>query len=510
MTAPRETGADAPDLTWDPPGKGEWRGLHDHFPRALTPEFQGLLREGMTEGEADYFERYGLPARTIRPEFVHGRVFIAPEPLVGTATNRLPPAPLLWLVVRLAPTFRRRAAAARRAMAERIWLAEADHWYAVEKPAWQERNARLSAVDPGGLDDGDLIGHLRSVRQNAGDGYRAHFRLHGTDLAPTSIFLTRAADWGIDAGAAAALLAGSSPASTGAAPLPDWAMVTGYDLDERTAGELPTRAVTTGRLASAEIVDTVESLIRSRVPRPHRAEWDVRLADARATCGVRDDNGVLTAAWPVGLLRRAMLEVGRRLVERGLLHHHEHAVELTVQELGGVLVGATSPTADDSEARLQERRRLSAVPAPTMLGPVVPLPLSVLPPAMALMGRSLITLRELGITPPGDRVPLRGVGIGDRPVTGRACVAVDPAEALARFEPGDIVVTAGTSPAWNTVLALAGGVVTEEGGPLSHAAVIARELGLPALVGSAEAVTLIPDGSEIELDPVSGTVRVLQ
>ena len=51
--------------------------------------------------------------------------------------------------------------------------------------------------------------------------------------------------------------------------------------------------------------------------------------------------------------------------------------------------------------------------------------------------------------------------------------------------------------------------MTEEGGPLSHAAVIARELGLPALVGAAEALALVPDGATVELDPVAGTIRVL-
>jgi pyruvate,water dikinase len=56
---------------------------------------------------------------------------------------------------------------------------------------------------------------------------------------------------------------------------------------------------------------------------------------------------------------------------------------------------------------------------------------------------------------------------------------------------------------------LAGGVVTEEGGPLSHAAVIARELGLPALVGTRDACSQIPDGAQIELDPSGGAVRVL-
>lgn len=500
-------------LSWTPPGKGEWRGLHDHFPRSLTPEFQTLLAEGMVAGEADHFARYGLPARTMQPGFVHGRVFIAAEPLVGPVSDRLPPAPVLWAAARLVPAFVRRNRAARRALRERIWLEETNQWYDVERPDWEARNTALADVDTSSLDDDDLAAHLREARANAGDGYTSHFRLHGTDLMPTALFLTRSADFGVDAATAARLLAGSSPASTGAEGLPEWALVTGYDLDERTACELPPRPRPPAPRSRAEAVAALEPLARAQVPPQDRPEWDQRLADARATCGVRDDNGVLTAAWPVGLLRRAYLAVGDRLVDRGALAHREHTVELTVDELvaalrGGPALGA-DPVGAVATGRQAERRRLSAEPAPAVLGPDVPLPTGVLPGPMRLMARSLLTLRDLGITPPGERPPLQGDGIGDHPVTGRACVAADPVEALARFEPGDIVVTAGTAPAWNTVLALAGGVVTEEGGPLSHAAVIARELGLPALVGAAEALALVPDGVTVELDPVSGTIRVL-
>ena len=75
---------------------------------------------------------------------------------------------------------------------------------------------------------------------------------------------------------------------------------------------------------------------------------------------------------------------------------------------------------------------------------------------------------------------------------------------------GDILVTRGTCPSWNALLAVAGGIVTEEGGPLSHAAVIARELGLPALIGTAEATTLLIDGAAVLLDPAAGVVRLLE
>ena len=66
-----------------------------------------------------------------------------------------------------------------------------------------------------------------------------------------------------------------------------------------------------------------------------------------------------------------------------------------------------------------------------------------------------------------------------------------------------------TSPAFNAVLSIAGAVVTGEGGPLSHAAVLARELGIPAVVGAPGALDL-PDGATIEVDPRLGSVRVHQ
>jgi pyruvate,water dikinase len=378
-------------------------------------------------------------------------------------------------------------------------LAETEHWYTHERADWERRNSAIDLVDPSELDDAELADHLRTALANAEVGYREHFRLHGADLIPTGMYLGRCADWGISAMDAAGLLAGSSPASRGDRDLPPWRLVTGYDLDERCAAELPERAPVVTPATSPD--PEREQALRARVPNSEQAEFDQLLADARATYGLRDDNGLLTGAWPVGLLRRAMLERGRRLVERGVLVDAEHAVELTVDDL---LAGRTA----DAAARLTERRRLSAEHAPAALGTPLELPLRALPSAMRRMMRALLTIRDLAVTPPGVREPLRGVGIGGESVVGRACVAETPAEALARFEPGDILVTVGTCPAWNAILAVAGGVVTEEGGPLSHAAVIARELGLPALVGAAAAVALVPDGVMIELDPVAGRVTV--
>ena len=85
----------------------------------------------------------------------------------------------------------------------------------------------------------------------------------------------------------------------------------------------------------------------------------------------------------------------------------------------------------------------------------------------------------------------------------------DAAEALASVEPGDVIVAPYTAPTYNAVLAMAGALVTEQGGLLCHAAVIARELELPAVIGAADAMSRIPDGAKVEVDPAAGRVTVL-
>jgi pyruvate,water dikinase len=77
------------------------------------------------------------------------------------------------------------------------------------------------------------------------------------------------------------------------------------------------------------------------------------------------------------------------------------------------------------------------------------------------------------------------------------------------MNPGDVLVVRFTTPAYNTVLMIAGAVVTTEGALLSHAAVMARELGIPAVIGAVGALEEIPNGAEVEVDPVAGTVQVL-
>ena len=82
-------------------------------------------------------------------------------------------------------------------------------------------------------------------------------------------------------------------------------------------------------------------------------------------------------------------------------------------------------------------------------------------------------------------------------------------EDFGRIQPGDIIVCPSSNPSWVPVFTIAGGLITNTGGVLSHAAVVAREFGLPAVVGTGDATTKIADGGSSRSTAPAGTVRLL-
>ena len=110
-----------------------------------------------------------------------------------------------------------------------------------------------------------------------------------------------------------------------------------------------------------------------------------------------------------------------------------------------------------------------------------------------------------------DDVPagaLVGLPVSAGTVEGRARVILDIAEA--DLEPGDILVTAFTDPSWTPLFVTVAGLVTEVGGLMTHGAVIAREYGLPAVVGVENATRLIEDGQRIRVHGTDGYVEILR
>lgn len=81
-------------------------------------------------------------------------------------------------------------------------------------------------------------------------------------------------------------------------------------------------------------------------------------------------------------------------------------------------------------------------------------------------------------------------------------------EEIDKFESGEILVTIATSPAWTPFIHAAGGVVTERGGVLSHAAIVSREYGIPAVVAIKDAIKKIKDGQKIKIDGTKGIIDI--
>ncbi|MFD7154377.1 PEP-utilizing enzyme [Kribbella sp. NPDC059898] len=113
----------------------------------------------------------------------------------------------------------------------------------------------------------------------------------------------------------------------------------------------------------------------------------------------------------------------------------------------------------------------------------------------------------VGPTDRGTAATLTGTPASHGIATGPARVIRGPAD-FASVRPGDILICPHTDPAWTPLLSIAAGVVTETGGILSHAAIVAREHGIPAVVAVPHATDRIPTGSGISLNGSTGAVHL--
>lgn len=186
--------------------------------------------------------------------------------------------------------------------------------------------------------------------------------------------------------------------------------------------------------------------------------------------------------------KRALLREADRYVKEGVLRDREDIFFLRFEELHEIL---RSNRVDD--VLLDERRRAYRTHA--ALRP---------PRVLTSDGEALDGSYRRGDVPAGALV---GSGVSAGTVEGRARVITDLVNA--DIEPGDILVTAYTDPSWTPLFVAIRGLVTEVGGMMTHGAVIAREYGLPAIVGVADATRLIRDGQRIRIHGEDGYIELL-
>jgi pyruvate,water dikinase len=200
-------------------------------------------------------------------------------------------------------------------------------------------------------------------------------------------------------------------------------------------------------------------------------------------------------------LRAISLAIGRRLVEEGRLLAREDVFFLTYQELESLLSGgAMFP---DGVAALVAARR----PQHEALGRMTPPDRFLLPEGSYLPPEvSPNTSPQEGAS--GD-APLLGVGTCGGRITAPAAVIRDLSEAHL-LAPGDILVTRQTDPGWAPIFFLIKGLIMERGGMLSHGSIIARELGIPAVVGVKDATRRLVHKQVVALDGDLGRVRPVE
>jgi pyruvate,water dikinase len=272
------------------------------------------------------------------------------------------------------------------------------------------------------------------------------------------------------------------------------------------------RTSVAGREGSASDIDAHIAGIREQVPGQHRAQFDELLAEARLMYRIRDERGVFSDIWASGIARRAVLAAGRRLTGRGRISDPEHFIDAGFSEMVPILSDSGGPSADELAARSAHRTSHTAKDAPEVLGPPPSPPpdLSGLPPAAARVMRATgAALGELfgSSQAPQEAKLLRGLPASRGIYEGPARRVSGPSE-FDRIVEGDVLVTESTSEAFNILLPLLGAIVTDSGGLLSHSAIVAREYGIPGVVGTREATERIPDGVTVRVDGNTGEVTV--
>jgi pyruvate,water dikinase len=264
------------------------------------------------------------------------------------------------------------------------------------------------------------------------------------------------------------------------------------------AAELPpTTGPVTGRHAElAEQRAAAEQRCRAALagrPRLRRA-FDRLLAVNQRYAVTREQQAQqLTLAWPV--LRTCARRLGAHLTGLGVIARADQVFFCTRDEVAAALAGNGAPIADVAQ-REQVWQRHRRLVAPLTLGR---------PPRLVgdVIDRAVQRAR-------GGAVAAEGAITGHPASAGRATGAVrivHGPDDFAGFAPGQVLVARATAPAWTPLFARAAAVVTDGGSLAAHASLVAREYGIPAVVGTGDATARLRDGQLVTVDGSAGTVE---
>lgn len=252
-----------------------------------------------------------------------------------------------------------------------------------------------------------------------------------------------------------------------------------------------------GAISRAELAERRASIVRGALAdRPDElAEFEALVASACAIGHLTEGHNYWIDRMCSDRLRRLTRRVGRRLVADGVIADPEDIVFLRRAEVTELIRAPTDARGLIAE-RAEEHAINEARRPPAKLGTITP------PDPNARVDPF-----DGARFAAGADGSLRGTGASAGVGRGIARLVRGPDD-FDRVSPGDIVVATASNPGWLPLFAIAGGFVTDTGGVLSHAAVVAREFGVPAVVGTRDGTRRIADGSKIEIDGTTGIVRL--
>ena len=538
------------DQPFEPPGPGTWELDPVHFPRPATRYWTEIHPEPFKRGVAEFCRYYGLLLGGLEMAYVNGFAY----------KTMAPPDE-----AEIPARFQR----AEEVFEHKLWREQLKEWDEVAKPASVKTHRELQAVDPDSLSDTELIDYLRRCRDHHSRMLYQHMRFTGAAMLSVGDLLAHTVEWtGVAPSQVLSMMRGAAPVSAGASQelaglinafqqdpaalavlesdgdpevvldklrslgndvsrqlsgyldLVGYRLLDGFDIAGRYALELPDallRAIRTSveRGTASSDTDEVDARIagiREQVPAEHQPQFDELLGEARLMYRIRDERGVYSDIWASGIARRAVLAGGRRAARSGAVANPEHFVDAGFDEMVSILSGSGGPSAEELAARYEYRSTHTSKDAPPVLGdpPHPPPDASGLPPAPARLMRAVgVAMGELfgSSEATHEEGLLRGLAASGGVYEGPARLISGPAE-FDRIAQGDVLVTQSTTEAFNILLPLLGAIVTDSGGLLSHSAIVAREYGIPGVVGTREATDRIADGATVRVDGDTGEVTI--
>lgn len=531
-----------------PPGPWEWDSTHNRLP--ITPLTGSTFAPGFASASRRMVETYGVPASHLEMRAINGYLYIQVVPPLGKPGQPNPPTVVMRAMFHLIPLLRKRRRAARRALSERIDRRLRDEWTSTVGPATEATLDRWYDVSLSELSNDELsVMFLDAVafQRSTFEWNMITDPAYLLPLAELHDFVGSTFGRGMET--TTRLLAGASPSAYLASALrfsealpPDVraAIVAGGGveaLDETSAGRYEAHLRSHGQkilgfdlshethledadreLARIATMRTpadpsveaaaLASRLRAGLDPADVEQFDELLREAREAYPIREA-GEAVHARAMGMVRLIALEAGDRMVAAGHLADRAHVVFVELDELVAWLREPYDVADRVRIRRGQDRWARGRSPEP-YLGPEVPMPpLEAFHPDIRPVMRLFELISTHDMRPPDLADGADGVAASPGVFTGPVRLVEDAAD-FERVQDGDVLVAPITTSPWEVLFPHIGALVTEVGGQLSHPAIVAREYGLPAVVGCEGAMTRFRDGQIVRVDGTAGTVTAIE